>query len=180
MVVAIANPNLLPALAKAGVVDAGGKGLIVILEGMMQVIGGGKIIESTDAVKPSTPAAAAAAANGTSEEITFAYCTEFIVNKKSNAKDATALRAFLETIGDCVVVVDDDDIIKVHVHSTHPGKAIEEGLKFGELTKMKKKERAKLRQEAGITTVVFDRNGYLYHGRVKEVADAARNGGLKF
>ena len=130
------TPELLPALAKAGVVDAGGKGLIVILQGMMQVIAGGAVIESENGIKPAAPAAVAAA-SGSSEEITFAYCTEFIVNKKSDAKDATALRAFLETIGDCVVVVDDDDIIKVHVHSNHPGKAIEEGLKFGELTKMK-------------------------------------------
>lgn len=131
------TPDLLPALKKAGVVDAGGRGLIVILEGMMEVIGGGKMIESATAVKPAAPVAVAAAATGSSEEITFAYCTEFIVMKKADAKDATALRAFLETIGDCVVVVDDDDIIKVHVHSNHPGKAIEEGLKFGELTKMK-------------------------------------------
>ncbi len=132
------TPELLPALAKAGVVDAGGKGLIVILEGMYQVISGGSAIEAAEAVKPAAAVAvAASAAAGANEEITFAYCTEFIVMKKSGAKDATALRAYLETIGDCVVVVDDDEIIKVHVHSNHPGKAIEEGLKFGELTKMK-------------------------------------------
>ncbi len=131
------TPEMLPALAKAGVVDAGGRGLIVILEGMMAVIGGGAIIEAVDAVKPAAPVAVAAAATGSSDDITFAYCTEFIVMKKAGAKDATALRAFLETIGDCVVVVDDEEIIKVHVHSNHPGKAIEEGLKFGELTKMK-------------------------------------------
>lgn len=130
------TPEMLPALKKAGVVDAGGRGLIVILEGMMQVIGGGQIIESEGGVKPAAPAAVAAS-GAVQEEITFAYCTEFIVNKKQGAKDATALRAYLETIGDCVVVVDDEDIIKVHVHSNHPGKAIEEGLKFGELTKMK-------------------------------------------
>lgn len=132
------TPELLPALAKAGVVDAGGKGLIVILEGMYAVISGGEAIEAAEAIKPAAAVAvAASAAAGANEEITFAYCTEFIVMKKSNAKDATALRAYLETIGDCVVVVDDDEIIKVHVHSNHPGKAIEEGLKFGELTKMK-------------------------------------------
>lgn len=130
------TPEMLPALKKAGVVDAGGRGLIVILEGMLQVVNGGQIVSSDSEVKPSAPAAVAAS-GAVQEEITFAYCTEFIVNKKQNANDATALRAFLETIGDCVVVVDDDDIIKVHVHSNHPGKAIEEGLKFGELTKMK-------------------------------------------
>lgn len=130
------TPELLPALKKAGVVDAGGKGLLVILSGMQQVISGGGMIRSEEETKPSAPAAVAAA-GAAQEDIKFAYCTEFIVNKKPVAKDATALRAFLETIGDCVVVVDDDDIIKVHVHSNHPGKAIEEGIKFGELTKMK-------------------------------------------
>ena len=129
------TPELLPALKKAGVVDAGGKGLLVILSGMQQVISGGGMIRSEEETKPSAPAAVAAA-GAAQEDIKFAYCTEFIVNKKPGAKDATALRAFLETIGDCVVVVDDDDIIKVHVHSNHPGKAIEEGIKFGELTKM--------------------------------------------
>ena len=130
------TPELLPAVKKAGVVDAGGKGLLVILSGMQQVISGGGMIRSEEETKPSAPAAVAAA-GAAQEDIKFAYCTEFIVNKKPGAKDATALRAFLETIGDCVVVVDDDDIIKVHVHSNHPGKAIEEGIKFGELTKMK-------------------------------------------
>lgn len=126
------TPELLPALKKAGVVDAGGKGFIVILEGMYAVISGGSMIRSEDETKPSAPAAVAAAA----EEIKFAYCTEFIV-KKNSTKEATALRAYLETIGDCVVVVDDDEIIKVHVHSNNPGKAVEEGLKYGELTKIK-------------------------------------------
>ncbi len=126
------TPELLPVLKKAGVVDAGGKGLLVILEGMYEVLSGGKIISSADEAKPSAPAAVAAS----EEEITFAYCTEFIVNKNTR-KDADALRAYLETIGDCVVVVDDDDIIKVHVHSNNPGKAIEEALLFGELTKVK-------------------------------------------
>ncbi|MGN1111422.1 MAG: DAK2 domain-containing protein [Oscillospiraceae bacterium] len=126
------TPELLPALKKAGVVDAGGKGFIVILEGMYAVLSGGGAIVSDDEAKPSAPAAVAAV----EEEIKFAYCTEYIVSKRGT-KDASALRAFLETIGDCVVVVDDDDIIKVHVHSNHPGKAIEEALKFGELTKVK-------------------------------------------
>lgn len=127
------TPELLPALKKAGVVDAGGMGFIVILEGMYAVISGGAAIASADDVKPQAPVAVAAA----QEEIKFAYCTEFIVQKSSSTKDSTALRAYLETIGDSVVVVDDEDIIKVHVHSNHPGKALEEGLKFGELTKMK-------------------------------------------
>lgn len=126
------TPELLPALKKAGVVDAGGKGFIVILKGMYAVLSGGAVIASEDEAKPSAPAAVAAA----EEEIKFAYCTEFIVSRRGS-KDVSALRAFLETIGDCVVVVDDEEIIKVHVHTNNPGKAIEEALLFGELTKIK-------------------------------------------
>ncbi len=130
------TPEMLPALKKAGVVDAGGKGLVIVLQGMLEVISGREGIRSDEETAPSAPAAKAAA-DVKEEEINFSYCTEFIVNKNKDAKDSTALRAYLETIGDCVVVVDDDDIIKVHVHSNHPGKAIEEGIKFGALTKMK-------------------------------------------
>lgn len=126
------TPELLPALKKAGVVDAGGMGFIVILEGMLAVISGGAAIRREDEVKPAAPAAVAAA----EQEIKFAYCTEYSVHRSTN-KDISALRAYLETLGDCIAVVDDDEMIKVHVHSDHPGKAIEEGLKYGELTKVK-------------------------------------------
>ncbi len=126
------TPELLPALKKAGVVDAGGMGFIVILEGMLAVISDGAMIESVDEVKPSAPAAVAAA----EEEVRFAYAVDFSL-RRSTTKDVSALRAYLETIGDCVVVVDDEELIKANVHTDHPGKAIEEGLKFGELTKVK-------------------------------------------
>ena len=126
------TPELLPALKKAGVVDAGGMGFIVILEGMLAVISGGKPIQNEDEVKPAAPAAVAAAA----EDVKFAYSVDFSV-RRVNSKDVSALRAYLETIGDCVVVVDDEELIKANVHTDHPGKAIEEGLKFGELSKVK-------------------------------------------
>ncbi|MBD5384439.1 MAG: DAK2 domain-containing protein [Ruminococcaceae bacterium] len=126
------TPELLPALKKAGVVDAGGMGFIVILEGMLSVIADGVMIESADEVKPSAPAAVAAA----EEEVRFGYSAEFSI-QRNTSKDVSALRAYLETIGDCVVVVDDEELIKANVHTDHPGKAIEEGLKFGELTKVK-------------------------------------------
>lgn len=126
------TPELLPALKKAGVVDAGGMGYIVILEGMLAVISGGKPIESEDEVKPAAPAAVAAAEEG----VKYAYSAEFSL-LRNTAKDVSALRAYLETIGDCVLVVDDEELIKANVHTDHPGKAIEEGLKFGELTKVK-------------------------------------------
>lgn len=129
------TPEQLPVLKKAGVVDAGGKGLTLIWNAMRDVFNGGEAVVPVE-VSSSTVTVSAAAAAG-DEEITFTYCTEFIVNKSPESKDAAALRAYLETIGDCVVVVDDEDIIKVHVHTDHPGKAIEEGLKFGALTNMK-------------------------------------------
>lgn len=129
------TPEQLPVLKKAGVVDAGGKGLTLIWNAMRDVFNGGEAVVPVEVGSASVSISAAAAAGD--EEITFTYCTEFIVNKSPDSKDASALRAYLETIGDCVVVVDDEDIIKVHVHTDHPGKAIEEGLKFGALTNMK-------------------------------------------
>ena len=130
------TPEQLPVLKQAGVVDAGGKGLLVILEGMRSVIRDGKKIERLEQGAVEQPKLQNAAAEFEGE-IAFTYCTEFIVNRGSHDKGALALRAYLESIGDCVVVVDDDDIIKVHVHTDNPGNALQEGLKFGYLTNMK-------------------------------------------
>lgn len=127
------TPELLPALKKAGVVDAGGMGLIVILEGMHAVLSGGAIIAANDEVKPQSPAAAAAA----EQKPQYAYSAEYTVRKKSTATDISALCAYMETIGDNASVVDDDGIVKVYVHTNHPGKALEEGIKFGELDDVK-------------------------------------------
>ena len=130
------TPELLPALKKAGVVDAGGKGFCLILEGMLSVIKDGVMIESKES--ESTPAVSQRNAAGEADaDITFTYCTEFIVNRAKDCDDPSVLRAYLETIGDCVVVVDDDEIIKVHVHTDHPGNAIEKGLTFGQLVNLK-------------------------------------------
>jgi len=132
------TPEILPVLKKAGVVDAGGKGLVVILEGMYSVISGGKIIPSGKAASEEvTESAGTNAAAEYEGEITFTYCTEFIVKRESQESDPSELRAYLETIGDCVVVVDDEEIIKVHVHTDHPGNAFEKGLTFGQLINMK-------------------------------------------
>ena len=132
------TPNLLDTLAKAGVVDAGGMGFLVIMEGMRQVLEGNPGVEAeiseSEAVKHPVITNAAGSVEA---DIEFTYCTEFLVQKKPDCKDAKLLRAYLETIGDCVVVVDDDDIIKVHVHTEHPGKALEEGLLFGALINLK-------------------------------------------
>jgi DAK2 domain fusion protein YloV len=132
------TPNILPVLKKAGVVDAGGKGLLVIFEGMRSVFETGEIVgggEETE-IRLSTEEEYENAAANMDTEITFTYCTEFIVLKE-NDNDPLLLRAYLESIGDSAVVVDDDDIIKVHVHTNDPGNALQEGLKFGSLTKMK-------------------------------------------
>ncbi|MGN1119106.1 MAG: DAK2 domain-containing protein, partial [Oscillospiraceae bacterium] len=106
------------------------------LEGMYRVISGGEMILSDDEVKPVTPAAVAAA-DAPAKEQRFGYETEFVVNKADSSKDATALRAYLETIGDGLTVVDDDNIIRVHLCTDHPGKALEGGIKFGTLSKVK-------------------------------------------
>ncbi len=136
------TPELLPMLKKAGVVDAGGQGFVIILEGMMSVFRDGVVIASNSGSAEITEdddnEVARNAAGEFETEITFTYCTEFIVKRDSECtKEPTELRAYLETIGDCVVVVDDEEIIKVHVHTDHPGNAFEEGLTFGALTSMK-------------------------------------------
>lgn len=132
------TPELLPVLKKAGVVDAGGMGLLVIFTAMLEVFKGNGITKPVDNTpKTVTIETFSSTVGEFDEEINFTYCTEFIVQKAENCKDAIALRAYLETIGDCVVAVEDDDIIKVHVHTDHPGKALEEGLTFGSLINLK-------------------------------------------
>ncbi len=134
------TPELLPVLKKAGVVDAGGQGFILILEGMLSVLRDGKIIPAENSAADYEPEENENrnAAGEFDAEITFTYCTEFIVNREPSCeKEPAELRAFLETIGDCVVVVDDEEIIKVHVHTDHPGNAIENALTFGQLVHLK-------------------------------------------
>ncbi len=133
------TPELLPALKKAGVVDSGAMGFLLIFKGIYSVIKGDGIIENLEAEEQKREIAIVSKnAAGTYEtDIKFTYCTEYIVNKKEGCADATMLRAYLESIGDSVVVVDDDSIIKIHVHTDHPGLAFEKGLTFGYLTNMK-------------------------------------------
>lgn len=129
------TPDLLPTLKKAGVVDAGGKGLCIILRAMGEVFSGRGIVKE-QGEKPAEPVTIetfASAVGSFDDEITFTYCTEYIVKKSEGCDDSLKLRAYLETIGDCVVVVEDDEIIKVHVHTNNPGLAIEKGLEFGSM-----------------------------------------------
>ena len=133
------TPEMLPVLKQAGVVDAGGQGFVYILEGMLSVIVDGKSVEPIETLEKKESAKAdksvVASASG---DIKFGYCSEFLINKEKNAQsNAEALKAYLESIGDCVVVVEDDDIIKVHVHSNEPGNVIQAALKCGPLTNIK-------------------------------------------
>ena len=135
------TPELLPQLKKAGVVDAGGQGFVLILEGMLSVFKDGVIIKSNASAVNVDEEEEDSSRNAAGEfegEITFTYCTEFIVNRAEECeKEPQELRSYLETIGDCVVVVDDEEIIKVHVHTDHPGNAIENALTFGSLVHLK-------------------------------------------
>lgn len=130
------TPELLPTLKKAGVVDAGGKGLCIIFRAMGEVFAGRKMVEGEKSVKSAEPVTVetfSSVVGEFDEEIHFTYCTEYIVKKAHGCDDSIKLRAYLETIGDCVVVVEDDEIIKVHVHTNNPGLAIEKGLGFGSM-----------------------------------------------
>ena len=135
------TPTMLPVLKKAGVVDAGGKGILVIFEGMLSVLKDGVVIEATEVTEDDDNEDEDAFRSAAAEfdgDITFTYCTEFIVGRDPEiATEPNELRLFLETIGDCVVVVDDDEIIKVHVHTEQPGDALKKGLEFGSLLTVK-------------------------------------------
>lgn len=145
------TPNLLPALKKAGVVDAGGKGLLIIFEAMLNVFKGGEVKrpDIPEEKKAVTIDTFSSTVGDYDEEINFTYCTEMLITKASGSDDCSKLRAYLETIGDCVVVVEDDDIIKVHVHTNNPGKAIERALKFGTIN-LPKIENMKMQHEQRI------------------------------
>lgn len=129
------TPELLPVLKKAGVVDAGGQGLVLIFEGIKSVFGKNIILSKTEGETEKSTAAI----KESDEEIKYGYCSEFLIAKEENSKekDPEKLRSYLELIGDCVVVVDDNDIIKVHVHSNCPGTVIQTALKYGQLYNIK-------------------------------------------
>ena len=131
------TPEQLPILKKAGVVDAGGKGLVIIFSEMLKAFKGEPRTVSAEPKIVSDGKYSFSVEDDETLEITFGYCTEFIVNVTDNTKKPGELREYLESIGDCVVVVDDEDIIKVHVHTDHPGLAFEKGLEFGSLCNMK-------------------------------------------
>lgn len=135
------TPDMLPVLKQAGVIDAGGQGLIYILEGAFKSLNGEEIDYSMNIDSTSSQGANINydEMKTQGEDIKFGYCTEFIINL---AKDYTNtlendLKSYLESIGDSIVVVADDDLVKVHVHTNDPGNALQKGLSYGALTSIK-------------------------------------------
>ena len=132
--IALANTvNQNPVLKKAGVVDAGGKGWVFVLEAMLSALRGEEITENAPAAEVKEQADFS---EFKTENITFTYCTEFIISRESD-KDPEQLRAFLSGLGDSLVLVDDDEIIKVHVHTNDPGAALHEAVSYGSFVTVK-------------------------------------------
>ena len=132
--VALANTtNQNPVLKKAGVVDAGGKGWLVALEGMLSALRGEDVVAPEGGVEAKE---SASFDDFNTEDITFTYCTEFIISRE-NDLDPEKLRDFLSSLGDSLVLVDDEEIIKVHVHTNDPGKALHEAMDYGSFVTVK-------------------------------------------
>lgn len=130
------TPDMLPVLKEAGVVDSGGQGLVEVLKGCCDALLGKEVDYSFEAPKKESAVRISAQ---TEADIKFGYCTEFIIMLEKAYDENTELefKAFLESIGDSIVVVSDDDIVKVHVHTNDPGLAIQRALTYGSLSRMK-------------------------------------------
>ena len=131
------TPEILPVLKQAGVVDAGGCGVVTILEGAEYALKNGKPIESADSAEVKSSAAASVSTDIDTANIRFQYCTEFIIQKSSADRQASQFKAAIAPKGDCMLVIDDEDIVKVHIHTNHPGFVMEEALKLGQLINIK-------------------------------------------
>ena len=129
------TPEILPVLKQAGVVDAGGCGVVTLLEGAAYALREGKAIEAADG--EGAKAAGANVASVENVDIRFQYCTEFIIQKSSPDRQTTQFSAAIEPKGDCMLVIEDEDIVKVHIHTNHPGFVMEQALKLGELINIK-------------------------------------------
>ena len=135
------TPEQLPVLKEAGVVDSGGQGLMTALKGALAVLEGKETGEALLSAGESAGTVSERAVSGklSTDDIRFGYCTEFIVNlaKPLSEEELSGFKAFLESIGDSIVCVADEDMVKVHVHTNHPGQAFEKGLTYGSLSRMK-------------------------------------------
>ena len=132
------TPEMLPVLKQAGVVDSGGQGLMQVLKGAYDAFLGKEIDLTISAVTHTSPVKANVDVQA-DMEIKFGYCTEFIImlNRNFNIKNEMDFKEYLESIGDSIVVVADDDVVKVHVHTNDPGLAIQKALKYGALSNLK-------------------------------------------
>ena len=178
------TPEMLPVLKQAGVVDSGGQGLVQVLKGAYDSLLGKEIDYSIE----ETPASAGTAkvSEPAEQEIKYGYCTEFIIvlTRPLSEKEEKEYKSYLESIGDSIVVVADDEVVKTHVHTNDPGLAIQKALTHGSLTKIKidnmreehqeklikDAEKAAARQkeqegEANVTTILFDHEVQLLHDR---------------
>ncbi len=133
------TPELLPVLKEAGVVDSGGQGLMEFLKGAYNGLTGKEVVDVKPAKTAATGSSAVDTENIDTSDIKFGYCTEFIINleKEFTMDDEIKFKEYLTSIGDSLVCVADDDFVKIHVHTNHPGLAFEKGLEYGSLTKMK-------------------------------------------
>ncbi|HIZ78708.1 MAG TPA: DAK2 domain-containing protein [Candidatus Lachnoclostridium stercorigallinarum] len=133
------TPEMLPVLKEAGVVDSGGQGLMEVLKGARDGLLGREVDFEADSGRPMTVAGARSEAVAAETDIRFGYCTEFIINLEHPMEESTEeeFKTYLESIGDSIVVVADDDLVKVHVHTNHPGLAFEKALTYGSLSRMK-------------------------------------------
>ncbi len=133
------TPDLLPVLKQAGVVDSGGQGLMQVLKGAYEAFLGKEIDFKLSDVKASASATSVNMDAQAQADIKFGYCTEFIImlSRNFNIKQEMDFKAYLESIGDSIVVVADEDVVKVHVHTNDPGMAIQKALKYGALSNMK-------------------------------------------
>ena len=130
------TPELLPVLKEAGVVDSGGQGLMTVMHGMVDAFNGLEL--NLDFIAPETNVQTVREPIST-DDIKFGYCTEFIVKleKEFTEEDEASMKEFLLSLGDSLVFVAGDNMVKVHVHTNHPGRAFEKGLEYGQLTRMK-------------------------------------------
>ncbi len=131
------TPEILPVLKQAGVVDAGGCGVVTLLKGADYALKNGKVIEAEDGDSTASNSAATGNNDIDTANIRFQYCTEFIIQKSSADRQANQFKEAIRSKGDCMLVIDDEDIVKVHIHTNHPGFVMEQALKLGQLINIK-------------------------------------------
>lgn len=129
--------NMLPVLKQAGVVDAGGQGWMFVLEGALYYLKNGIVVERIGETQPKEPVKTVTQQAVKTEDIKFKYCTEFIIEKESIGKSVNDFKSAISSKGDCTLVIDDDEVVKVHIHTNNPGFVLEEAIKLGEMINLK-------------------------------------------